>query len=107
MISTVILMMAGCGTNAGGKAVNLRGNILPKRIENLSYEDVIPEGSEAGWVEKYDATAFNERMLTGTWKRTRTEGETEVLEVPAPSGSGNEALRVNAFPENMIFSNAK
>ena len=106
MISTVILMMAGCGTNAGGKAVNLRGNILPKRIENLSYEDVIPEGSEAGWVEKYDATAFNERMLTGTWKRTRTEGETEVLEVPAPSGSGNEALRVNAFPENMIFSNA-
>ena len=107
MISAVILMMAGCGADAGGKAVNLRGRILPKRIENLAGNDVIPEGSEAAWEEKYDATAFNERMFTGTWKRTRTEGETEVLEVPAPSGSGDEALRVNAFPKDMVFSSAR
>ena len=107
MISAVILTVVGCGANKGGKAVNLKGNILPKRIENLMDNDVIPEGSEAAWEEKYDAAAFNERMFTGTWKRTRTEGENEVLEVPAPSGSGTETLRVNAFPKNMIFSSPK
>ena len=107
MISAVILTLAGCGANEGGKAIDLRGRILPKRIENLTDKDVIPEGSEAAWEEKYDATAFNERMLTGTWKRTRAEGGTDVLEVPAPSGSAAETLRVNAFPKNMIFSSAE
>lgn len=97
-----LLSMTGCGI---GKNAVLEG-ILPSRIENITGEDVIPEGSEGALLtetDTYDASVFNPRMFIGTWKLQTIEGEMPAIEIPAPSGSGAEFCSVGAFPDSMIL----
>ena len=97
-----LLSMTGCGI---GKNAVLEG-ILPSRIENITGEDVIPEGSEGALSSEtytYDASAFVPRMFFGTWKLQAIEGEMPAIEVPVPSGSGAESCSVGAFPDSMIL----
>ena len=98
----LLLSMTGCGY---GKNEVLKG-VLPSRIENITDEDVIPEGSEralASETDTYDASAFVPRMFFGTWKLQAIEGEMPAIEVPVPSGSGAESCSVGAFPDSMIL----
>ena len=94
--------MTGCGY---GKNEVLEG-ILPTRIENITDEDVIPEGAEgtrSSETDTYDASAFVPRMFFGTWKIQAIDGEMPAIEVPVPSGSGTESCNVGAFPDSMIL----
>ncbi len=98
----LLLSMTGCGY---GKNEVLEG-ILPTRIENITDEDVIPEGAEgtrSSETDTYDASAFVPRMFFGTWKIQAIEGEMPAIEVPVPSGSGKESCNVGAFPDSMIL----
>ena len=98
----LLLSMTGCGN---GKNAVLEG-ILPSRIENITGEDVVPEGSEGALpseTDTYDASAFVPRMFLGTWKLQAIEGETPAIEVPEPPGSGAESCSVGAFPDSMIL----
>ena len=98
----LLLSMSGCGY---GKNEVLKG-ILPTRIENITDEDVVPEGSEGALSSEtytYDASAFVPRMFFGTWKLQDIEGEMPAIEVPVPSGSGAESCSVGAFPDSMIL----
>ena len=79
----LLLSMTGCGN---GKNAVLEG-ILPSRIENITGEDVVPEGSEGALpseTDTYDASAFVPRMFLGTWKLQAIEGEMPAIEVPVP-----------------------
>ena len=100
----LLLSMTGCGY---GKNEVLEG-ILPTRIENITDEDVIPEGAEGALsseTDTYDASAFVPRMFFGTWKLQAIEGEMPAIEVPVQTGSGAEPRSVGAFPDSMIFAN--
>ena len=98
----LLLSMTGCGY---GKNAVLEG-ILPTRIENITDEDVVPEGAEGALsseTDNYDASAFVPRMLAGTWKLQTIEGEMPAIEVPVKTGSGTESCSVGVFPDSMIF----
>ena len=90
----IVALLCACGNNA------VKGNILPKEIENIDKDPHISEGQEA---YEHDNSQFPPGMFCGRWIRQDSESVPETIEIPSLNAEGG-SRSVECMPVALQFS---